>query len=142
MGQKYLIDTCTVVKYLDEILPSEAITFMDALVDDDCKVSFITKIELLVWNSPIAEDVKVREEFLAGSEIHYINDEIIDRAIQIRKATHIKLPDAVIAATAIYNDYILLSTNDNDFMRVIPLGLKYMNPEQPFNSIYDNNIVI
>jgi predicted nucleic acid-binding protein len=132
MGQKYLIDTCTVVKYLDEILPPEAISFMDALVDDDCKVSFITKIELLVWNPPIAEDIRVREEFLEGSEIHYINDEIINGAIQIRKATHIRLPDAVIAATAIHKDYVLLSTNDNDFKKVIPLGLKYMNPETTF----------
>lgn len=132
MGQKYLIDTCTVVKYLDELLPPEAILFMDALVDDDCKVSFITKIELLVWNPPIAEDIIVREEFLAGSEIHYINDEIINSAIQIRKTTHIRLPDAVIAATAIHNDYVLLSTNDNDFIKVIPLGLKYMNPETAF----------
>ncbi|HUW04693.1 MAG TPA: type II toxin-antitoxin system VapC family toxin [Williamwhitmania sp.] len=129
MGQKYLIDTCTVVKYLDEVLPPKAISFMDTLVDDDCKVSFITKIELLVWNPPIAEDIRVREEFLAGSEIHYINDEIINSAIQIRKSTHIRLPDAVIAATAIHNDYVLLSTNDNDFLKVIPLGLKYMNPE-------------
>ena len=132
MGQKYLIDTCSVVKYLDEILPKEAISFMDALVDDDCKVSFITKIELLVWNPPIAEDIRVREEFLAGSEIHYINDEIINIAIQIRKTTHIRLPDAVIAATAIHNDYVLLLTNDNDFIKVIPLGLKYVNPETAF----------
>ena len=132
MGQKYLIDTCTVVKYLDEVLPPEAISFMDVLVDDDSKVSFITKIELLVWNPPIAEDIRIREEFLAGSEIHYINDEIINRAIQLRKATHIRLPDAVIAATAIYNDYVLLSTNDNDFKKVIPLGLKYMKPETTF----------
>jgi len=132
MGKKYLIDTCTVVKYLDEVLPPEAISFMDALVDDDCKVSFITKIELLVWNPPIAEDIIVREEFLAGSEIHYINDEIINGAIQIRKTTHIRLPDAVIAATAIHNDYVLLSTNDNDFIKVIPLGLKFMNPETAF----------
>jgi predicted nucleic acid-binding protein len=132
MGPKYLIDTCTVVKYLEEILPPEAISFMDALVDDDCKVSFITKIELLVWNPPIAEDIIVREKFLAGSEIHYINDEIINVAIKIRKATHIRLPDAVIAATAIHNDFVLLSTNDNDFIKVIPLGLKYMNPETAF----------
>ncbi len=129
MGQKYLIDTCSVVKYLDETLPPEAISFMDTLVDNDSKVSFITKIELLVWNPPIAEDIRVREEFLAGSEIHFINDEIINRAIQIRKATHIRLPDAVIAATAIYNDYVLLSTNDNDFNKVVPMGLKYLNPE-------------
>lgn len=132
MGQKYLIDTCTVVKYLDEILPPEAITFLDALVDDDCKVSFITKIELLVWNPQNAEDIRVREEFLKGSEIHFINHEIVNRAIQIRKTTHIKLPDAIIAATAIHNNYALLSTNDNDFKKVIPLGLKYLNPETAF----------
>jgi len=69
MGQKYLIDTCTVVKYLEELLPPSAISFMDVLVDEDSKVSFITKIELLVWNPSIAEDIRVREEFLAGSEI-------------------------------------------------------------------------
>ncbi len=132
MGQKYLIDTCAVVKYLDEILPPDALVFMDSLVDIDSKVSFITKIELLVWNPPISEDIKVREEFLAGSEIHFINDEIINGAIHIRKATQIKLPDAVIAATAIHKDYVLLSTNDNDFKKVIPLGLKYLNPETAF----------
>ena len=129
MGQKYLIDTCTVIKYLDETLPPKALLCMDAIVDDDSKVSFITKIELLVWSPPIAEDISVIEGFLAGSEIHYINDEIINRAIQIRKVTHIKLPDAVIAATAIHNGYVLLSTNDSDFKKVIPLGLKYKNPE-------------
>lgn len=133
MGQKYLIDTCAVVKYLDELLPLEAISFMDALVDTDSKVSFITKIELFVWNPPIAEDIIVREQFLAGSEIHYINEEIINKAIQIRKVTRIKLPDAVIAATAVYYDYVLLSTNDNDFKKVIPLGLKYKNPGTDFN---------
>ncbi len=87
MGQKYLIDTCAVVKYLDELLPQKALSFLDDLVDEDCKVSFITKIELLVWNPPIAEDIKIREEFLAGSEIHFINDRIINLAIQIRKIT-------------------------------------------------------
>ena len=129
MGQKYLIDTCTVIKYLGEVLPQKAISFMDVLVDNDSNVSFITKIELLVWNPLTAEDIKVREEFLTGSEIHYINDEIINGAIRIRKETNIKLPDAIIAATAIHNNYVLISTNDNDFKKVIPLGLKYLNPE-------------
>lgn len=132
MGQKYLIDTCVIIKYLDNLLPPEATLFLDYLVDDDSKVSFITQIELLVWNPPIPEDIIIREEFLEGSEIHYINDEIIKGAIQIRKTTNIKLPDAVIAATAIYKDYILLSTNDNDFTKVLPLGLKYLNPETAF----------
>lgn len=132
MGQKYLIDTCVIVKYLDNLLPPEALTFMDSLIDDDSKVSFITQIELLVWNPPTPEDIRIREEFLEGSEIHYINDAIIKGAIQIRKTTNIKLPDAIIAATAIYKDFILLSTNDNDFKKVTPMGLKYLNPETAF----------
>jgi len=135
MGQKFLIDTCVVVKYLDNLFPPDAISFMDALVDDDSKVSFITKIELLVWNPPNPDDIKIREEFLAGSEIHYINDDIIIRAIQIRKETKIKLPDAIIAATAMANNFILLSDNDNDFLKVEPLGLKYMNPKNSFKGV-------
>jgi hypothetical protein len=132
MGQKYLIDTCAVIKYLGEIFPLEALSFMDDLVDEDSKVSFITKIELLVWNPPNPEDIRVRQEFLAGSEIQYINDEIIERATQIRKTTNIKLPDAIIAATAMTFDFVLLSDNDKDFMKVEPLGLRYLNPKTAF----------
>lgn len=135
MGQKFLIDTCAVIKYLDNLFPPQAISFMDALVDDDSKVSFITKIELLVWNPPNPNDIKIREEFLAGSEILYINDDVIIRATQIRKETKIKLPDAIIAATAIANNFVLLSDNDNDFNKVKPLGLKYMNPKTSFKLI-------
>lgn len=134
MGQKYLIDTCSVIKYLEEVFPSEALSFMDDIVDEDCKVSFITKIELLVWNPPNPDDLEIRLEFLAGSEIHYINDEIINHAIQIRKKTKIKLPDSIIAATAIVFDFILLSDNDKDFIKVMPLGLKYLNPKTAFIS--------
>ena len=132
MGQKYLIDTCAVIKYLDEIFPLEALTFMDALVDEDCKVSFITKIELMVWNPPLREDIEIRVEFLNGSDIQYINDEIIDKAITIRKGTKIKLPDAIIAATAMVYNFILLSDNDQDFLKVVPLGLDYLNPKTAF----------
>jgi tRNA(fMet)-specific endonuclease VapC len=132
MGQKYLIDTCAVIKYLGNIFPLEGLFFMDNLVDKDSKVSFITKIELLVWNPPIPSDITIREEFLNGSEVHYINDDIINLAIQIRKETNIKLPDAVIAATAMVNNLILISDNDIDFLKVEPLGLKYLNPQTSF----------
>ncbi len=129
MGQKYLIDTCAIIKYLDNSLPPEALSFMDSLVDDSCKISFITHIELLVWNPPIPEEIIIREEFVEDSEIHYINDKIIKSAIQIRKKTNIKLPDAVIAATTISNNYTLVSTNENDFRKLISFGLQFWNPE-------------
>ncbi|NCU31929.1 MAG: PIN domain-containing protein [Candidatus Moranbacteria bacterium] len=61
-----------------------------------------------------------------------MNDRIINLAIQIRKITKIKLPDAIIAATAIHNNFVLISTNDNDFLKVVQLGLAYLNPETAF----------
>lgn len=132
MGKKYLIDTCAVIKYLEEIFPPEALVFIDTVVDENSIVSFITKIELLAWNPPIAEDIKIRKEFLSGSQILYITDEVIEKTIQIRKETNLKLPDSVIAATAITYDFILLSDNDKDFLKVEPLGLKYINPKTAF----------
>ena len=132
MDQEYLIDTCAVIKYLSNIFPPDALSFMDKLVDEDSKVSFITKIELLVWNPPVPSDIIIREEFLDNSEIYYINDDIINLAIQIRKETNIKLPDAVIAATAMVNNLILISDNYNDFQKVESLGLKYLNPKTSF----------
>lgn len=57
-----------------------------------------------------------------------IDDAIIAEGIRIRKTVKIKLPDAIIAATAIINDLVLISDNDKDFEKVMPLGLQYLNP--------------
>ncbi len=132
MGQKYLIDTCAVVKYLSEQLPEHAMSFMDNVVDEDCRLSFITKIELLVWNAPDPIEIEIRKEFISGATVYYINASVINQAIKIRKDTNIKLPDAIIAATAMIYNCTLLSDNDIDFNKVIPLGLNYLNPRTAF----------
>jgi predicted nucleic acid-binding protein len=137
MGKKYLIDTCAVIKYLEEIFPPEALAFIDTVVDENSIVSFITKIELLAWSPPIDGDITIRKEFLGGSEILYITDEVIEKTIQIRKETNLKLPDSVIAATAMTYNFVLLSDNDKDFLKVEPLGLKYINPKTAFNKETD-----
>jgi predicted nucleic acid-binding protein len=42
---------------------------------------------------------------------------------EIRTRTHLKLPDAIIAGTAIYNNAVLI-TNDNGFSKVFSLKPK------------------
>jgi predicted nucleic acid-binding protein len=46
-----------------------------------------------------------------------IDDEIEQKAIELRKTTSLKLPDCVIAATTIVLDAILL-TDDDDLLRL------------------------
>ncbi|MDP3007992.1 MAG: PIN domain-containing protein [Methylococcales bacterium] len=44
-----------------------------------------------------------------------LTDEIVQRVIDIRQERRIKLPDAIIAATAIYQGAILVTRNTKDF---------------------------
>lgn len=129
MGERYLIDTCTVVKMLVGNYPEKALEFIAKVIDDEAIISFITQIELLVAKPSGYEDLKTREQFVNGAKIEYINSNIIDEAIYIRRTANIKLPDAIIAATAKHFDYTLISCNHHDFKKVTSLGVKYINPE-------------
>lgn len=55
-------------------------------------------------------------------------EEIFNRAIEIRRKYNLKLADSVIAATAAINYLEIYTRNLSDFERVI--GLKSINPVQ------------
>ena len=56
----------------------------------------------------------------------WTNNEIEDLTIKIRKSKKLKIPDAIIAASAIYTDSVLVSRNTNDFKSIN--DLKIINP--------------
>ena len=126
MAKRYLIDTCAVIKYLTIVFPPNGISFMDYIVDEESVISFISEIELQVWNPPDPSDIEIYKDFISGSNIITIEDSIIKKTIDIRKNHKLKIPDAIIAATAMVNNLILVSDNDKDFLKVP--GLKYKNP--------------
>ena len=55
-----------------------------------------------------------------------LEEPIIIKGIEIRKQHQLKLPDAIIAATALVFDLILLTRNIDDFKRISTL--KIANP--------------
>jgi predicted nucleic acid-binding protein len=59
-------------------------------------------------------------------EVIEISSGIKQKTIEVRKNSNIKLPDAIIAATAIQNDLTLLTRNIKDFTKV--KELKVYNP--------------
>ena len=130
MGQGFLIDTSAVVKYLTSEFSESALSMMDKALSSEYKISFVTQIELLVYKSTVYNDILIREQFVDASDIIHVDEGIIDQAIYIRRETNIQLPDALIAATAMHYEQTLITTNDRDFNKVMPLGLKYLNPEK------------
>ena len=51
---------------------------------------------------------------------------VVDKTIEICKQHKIKLPDAIIAATALVNNFTLVTRNIDDFKNIA--GLKTINP--------------
>jgi len=47
-----------------------------------------------------------------------LTETIVDKTIEIRKETKVKLPDAIIAATCLVSDLILITHNVNDFKNI------------------------
>jgi predicted nucleic acid-binding protein len=123
--EQYLIDTNVVSDYFSASLPATGLQFMDSVIDAVPNLSLITQIELLCWKTDIAKEKAVKD-FITDSEVLDITPDVVSHCVNIRREKKIKTPDAIIAATAIANDYTLISNNDKDFNAI--KGLKYINP--------------
>jgi len=100
MGTGYLIDSNVVIDYLNGKLPESGRLFMHRVVNETPNLSVIIKIEVLGFNYDQDSNHLVFD-FLENSTIFELTKEIVDATIQIRKQTRIKIPDAIIAATAL-----------------------------------------
>ena len=124
MGQ-YLIDTNVVSDYFLASLPANGLLFMDKVIDAVPNLSVISQIELLCWKTDATMEQQIRN-FIADSAIFNITPNIITHCVNIRRNKKTKTPDAIIAATAIEHDYILITNNAKDFANID--GLKVINP--------------
>ena len=126
MGKRYLIDTNIISKYSNNLISEEGCLFLEDIFDTEILISFITRIEVLVYNPSEASVQLTISSILEASSELSMSEEILLKTVEIRRKAKIKLPDAVIAATAIIHNLTLLSDNDSDFLKVGEL--KYINP--------------
>jgi hypothetical protein len=116
-GRKLFLDT-NIILYLlngDE-------TLAELLNMKQLYISVITEIELLGFNGINTEDEKIIKEFISQCKVININEKIKDETIRLRKKYHIKIPDCLIIATALYLDLPLISS-DSGFKKVEELFL-------------------
>lgn len=125
MGKEYLIDSNIIIGYLDNKLPSSGMVIMNNIIDDTPKISIINKIEVLRFNTH-ADIYKIFEDFINESIVFDLNDSVVDQTIKICKSHRIKLPDAIIAATALVYNLTLITRNVADFKNIE--GLELLNP--------------
>ena len=127
MGIKYLWDTNTVIYYLQQLFPQSAETFIDNLLKEERPIiSAITEIELLCWKAATEKDLEVLNDFITECLVIELEQPIKIKTAEIRKANRIKLPDAIIAATALVYGLTIISRNIDDFKNIE--GLACINP--------------
>lgn len=125
MEQGYLVDTNTVIDYLENKLPEESPKIIDNI---EIQFSVISRIELLVWKKATDKQLEILNDFIKASVVFSLDEKTVLKSIEIRRTYGLKLPDAIIASTAIVNDLILLSRNTVDFKKIT--ALKCVNPYQ------------
>jgi predicted nucleic acid-binding protein len=120
-GTKIVFDTCAVIKLLDG-------EYNLASLGDDINqaqqfTSVIVRMELLAKPGVTPDEERKIREFLADIVVAPLDNPVEKIAVEIRRTTTLKLPDCIVAATAIALDAILL-TDDQGLKKLAWPGLK------------------
>lgn len=100
---------CILIDYLRGI--SQARAACDR--NSDRAISIVTWMEVMAGATATNEDET--REFLLNFQPLPLTPEIAERAVAIRRAGRIKLPDAIIQATAEVERRVLITRNTRDF---------------------------
>jgi predicted nucleic acid-binding protein len=89
--------------------------------------SAITRIEVLGFPNLTAKEEEAVRRLLNEFEEVAVSNAVVERTIQIRKLVRIKIPDALIAASADTGQAVVVTRNTGDFQRVP--GLTVLHPD-------------
>jgi len=124
----YLLDTNILIYYINDNIPENQLKKINQILKDHFNISVITKMEFLGFRKYNFDTFEKAKEFINYSNSYNLNDKIVESVIGIRRKHNIKLPDAIIAATAINNEFTLITRNVSDFKDIDQVSIY-----NPFN---------
>ncbi|HEY0651747.1 MAG TPA: type II toxin-antitoxin system VapC family toxin [Chryseosolibacter sp.] len=128
MEEDFLIDTNVFINILAERYPEPIMQGLERIISVSFFISIINKIEILGFKDISRVEEKLFNKIINQGKIIHLHDGIVEETIFLRKHVNIKLPDAIIAASCISVNAVLLTSNTTDFRKIS--NLKVLNPLQ------------
>jgi predicted nucleic acid-binding protein len=116
-GSKIFVDTNIAIYLLDGDT-----SLAEILNEKQLYLSFITQLELLGYPGLTDKQEQQIEYMLENCVVIDINNRIKQEVVKLRRNYTIKLPDCIVAATAMYMD-IPLITSDKGFNKIEELNV-------------------
>ncbi|NKI90406.1 hypothetical protein HBN54_003010 [Hymenobacter sp. 1B] len=93
-------------------------------------ISVITRIELLTKTEP-ASEYATMQAFVQSVTVLPLYESTIQHTIRLRQQHRVKLPDAIIAATALAHGLTLITRNVSDFRALAGLVVLNLHDAAP-----------
>ncbi|GHV68889.1 motility twitching protein PilT [Bacteroidia bacterium] len=124
MEQRYLIDSNVLIDYLAERIPLTKLHFVERIFERQFIISVVAKIEVLGFDD-LPHKIAAMEDFVALAQVIPLDERIIQRTIMLRRCVKkLKIGDAIIAATALEYNFVLLTRNVDDFKQILNLRIE------------------
>jgi predicted nucleic acid-binding protein len=117
---RFLLDTNVAIGLLQGSGPARHLVESSLALPSLCDVSQITRMELLSFPALQPAEERVILAFLAGVTVIPLDDRIERQAMNLRRRTRLRLPDASIAATAQVRGLRLLTLDKSILAAVSP----------------------
>jgi len=121
----YTLDTNAIIYYLQD--DPRAVPILQGILDDPAipvYISAVTEAELFSFPSLTDDEAQRIENILRTVFVIPLDSPIARAAANIRRTYRVKLPDSVVAATALFTGSTLLTRNAQDFKKILTLRLQ------------------
>ena len=120
-----VMDSNILIYHLNDQLPPRVDQQLATWSEEGSLISVITRIEVLGYQQPVSEYRKAQLLLSLFREVP-LREPLVTMTIQFRQRYRLRIPDAVIAATAAHLDVPLVTRNVKDFGSVEEVGI--INP--------------
>jgi predicted nucleic acid-binding protein len=111
---KALFDTNILIDYLNAVPQAES----ELQRYEQRAISIVVWMEVLIGAKP--QVAAATRTFLGGFDVIALDGAVAERAVELRQAHRIRLPDAIIWATAEIHSMLLVTRNTKDFPSDLP----------------------